>query len=572
MLAATLDTSCALNFLGCDETANDALANLVAAAIAGRLHLRVTEAAHEEVSRTEDEALRRQRLTRLQAFGRVELPPHRVAERDKLAAALHLALFAQAKPGSRTDRHNRADCVQLATHATIGRDVFVTLDGKLLRKAQAAATHDLVVVDPETLCKKLESDALAGRLPSPPAIALRDVRGDEDEAAVREVLAPLADDYPDFSSWLTSTLAKTTAGHARIRLGLVGERVGAVALSSRKDERVVKLSAFFVSPWARESGLCQHLLWSELRTWAREDVEKVYVSVSSRHADLIGFFHAFGFLVEGVSPRRYQADTAEFVLGKHFIRRVVANADLPGFASDIASRVFAAPQGAAPEPAAWALPRATSCPSFGWVDSGASTRLVAMEDGHVARSWSLLDLERTFHPVRFDLVGRKALIVPIRPRWAESMLEYANQQQSLLTSDASDKLLLRAENAYYCHPTALAVAQAGTPILFSVSGGPGLVGEARIVDAVVDVPEELFARFGGLGIYGIGEIRGHVRRGGEHDGHTLAMRFGSYVAFPSPVSYQRMCAVLGRDLQVQTITPVANEEFEELRRTGGLTW
>lgn len=573
MLAATLDTSCALNFLGEDEETSDALVDIVASAMAGRVSVCVTDQAYEEVARTADDAARRERLKRLRAFGRVELPEYRHAERDSLAGALHEALFPAAQAGSRTDGHNQRDCLQLATHSLVGRDVFVTLDAALRRRVCAETTLAIDVMGPDELLERLDHDGRLGRLPSAPAIAVRDAATEEDEAAVREVLAPLAADYPDFSGWLTRALANAVAGEARIRVGLVGERIGAVALSARKDNRVVKLSAFFVAEWARDVGLGQHLLWSEIRTWAQATIEKVYVTVSSRHGELIDFFRTFGFLIEGISARRYQEDTAEIVLGKHLVRRAVTDNDTDTFVTEIATRVFGAPASVTSEPATFALTPRVTHPVFRWEGGGAEARLVANDADGEVRSWSLLALETIFHPVRFVLSDRRALVVPIRPEWAEAMLDFAAQQLTLLHArDGSEKLLLRSENAYYCYPTALQVAVPGTPILFLVTGGTGLVGEARIIEAVIDTPEELFARFGGLGIYGIQQIRSHVQRRGIHSGTALALHFGSYVPFDQVVSRPAMRAALNRTLQAQAITPIAMHEFEDLRRIGGLTW
>jgi N-acetylglutamate synthase-like GNAT family acetyltransferase len=573
VLSATLDTSCALNFLGEDEETSDALVDAVAAAMAGRVNLRVTEQAYDEVSRTTNEERRQERLTRLRTFGRVELPVHRHAERNALADRLHDTLFPAAQSTSRTDAHNQRDCLQLATHSLAGRDLFVTRDTKLRKRAGSAASVDITVVGPEELVERLAEERRQGRLPSAPAIAVRDAVPDQDEAAIREVLAPLANDYPDFAGWLNRALQKAAVGETRIRVGLVGGRVGAVALSTRKDDRVVKLSAFYVTESARDAGLGQHLLWSEIRSWANSSIEKAYVTVSSRHGELIDFFRTFGFLIEGISPRRYQADTGEIVLGKHLVRRVVGDAELDLFATDVASRVFSAPSSVTPNPWTWALAPQATHPRFEWRGAGAAAHLVARDGDVDLRSWGLLELETIFHPVRFALTERQALVVPIRPEWAEAMLDYTDQQLSLLAApDRSEKLLLRSENAYYCYPTALRTAAPGTPILFLVTGGVGLVGEAKIIDAVVDSAEELFARFGGLGIYGIQEIRGHTRKRGKRAGHALAMHFGSYVPFEESVTRDQMRATLGRNLQVQTITPIPGNEFEMLRRIGGLSW
>lgn len=571
MLAATLDTSCALNFLGHDPEVDDALVDVVAAAIASRVNLGVTEQAFDEVGLTAEEVAREQRLKRLRTFDRVELAGHLAGRRDELANRLHVAIFPDAQVGSRTDRHNQRDCLQLATHHLLGRDVFCTRDDKLLRRAGDALRHGITVLSPAALLQRIEAESSPGPLTSVSALAVRDADIERDQGAIREVLSPLAADYPGFTSWLNGAMAKAKKGTAFIRVGLLGDRVGAVAVSTRKDDRVVKLSAFYVTEDARDAGLGQHLLWSELRTWATSGIDKAYVTVSSRHADLIGFFRTFGFVIEGVSSRRYQEDTAELVLGKHVIRRLVSEADCDCFIDEVASRVFSAPASVTADGETWALAPASTHPGFEWAGEGSSLELHATTGGAPARRWGLLELERIFHPVRFSLAGRIGLIVPIQPRWAAAMLEYSPQQPSLF-GPTPDKLILRADNAYYCYPKLVKAARPGTPILFYVSGGTGLVGEARIIDVGVGAPEELFARFGGLGIYGIGQIRGHVGKKGQHAGEALALRFGSYVPFPTPVNIYTMRAVLKRRIHPQALMSISCEDFELLRRTGGLEW
>jgi acetyltransferase (GNAT) family protein len=280
------------------------------------------------------------------------------------------------------------------------------------------------------------------------------------------------DDYPNFESWLSGALVKPGT---RVRLGEYDGRVAAVALSQHKDERVVKLSAFYVADFARDAGLGGHLLWSELRTWTRHEVEKVYVTVSSRHAELVGFFTAFGFLVEGMSPRRYQEDTAELVLGEHFIRERVTDDSLRDFVRRVGV-VFRVPHGAETNPSGWGLKPDAQQPTLEWEGSEGDLRLVARDGDAELRRWTLLNLESIFHPVRFAVTGRQALMVPIQPRWADALLEHAGQQRALGQDPSSERLLLRADNAYYCYPRALQVARPGTPILFYVAAPVSAVG------------------------------------------------------------------------------------------------
>jgi hypothetical protein len=163
-------------------------------------------------------------------------------------------------------------------------------------------------------------------------------------------------------------------------------------------------------------------------------------------------------------------------------------------------------------------------------------------------------------------------MVPIEPQWAAALLEHAGQQRELGQDPGSERLLLRADNAYYCYPKSLDVAQPGTPILFYVSDPvSAVVGEARILASTVDVPEELFARFGGLGIYQLPEIRSHLMNRGPRQGQALALQFGLYVPFEDLVEADALEQIAGKRRIPQGLTAISFEEFEEIRRTGGLS-
>jgi hypothetical protein len=111
----------------------------------------------------------------------------------------------------------------------------------------------------------------------------------------------------------------------------------------------------------------------------------------------------------------------------------------------------------------------------------------------------------------------------------------------------------------------------GTPILFYVSAPvSAVIGEARILASAVDVPEELFATYGGLGIYRLPEISSHVMQQGPRKGQALALQFGFYVPFPELVEAATLDQIAGRRRVPQGLTPISFEEFKRIRRTGGL--
>ena len=94
----------------------------------------------------------------------------------------------------------------------------------------------------------------------------------------------------------------------------------------------------------------------------------------------------------------------------------------------------------------------------------------------------------------------------------------------------------------------------------------------RILDAAVDVPEELFAAFGGLGIYRLPQIRSHVMPRGPNEGKALALRFGMYVPFPEVVPASELERIAGCRRIPQGLLSISFEEFEGIRRSGGLEW
>jgi hypothetical protein len=182
VISATLDTSCAANFLSIDEEPDEHLIEVMSLAFAGRVQVNVSEEAFREVELTPDAAARERRLARLTAFGRLEIPARLVGERDDLAEKLHADLFPDAKPGSRRDEHNIRDCKQLATHRLIGRELFITLDQRLLRDAEKAARYGITVVAPADVVERVNAAAVAAGLPSYPTISVRDADLDRDES------------------------------------------------------------------------------------------------------------------------------------------------------------------------------------------------------------------------------------------------------------------------------------------------------------------------------------------------------------------------------------------------------
>ena len=287
--------------------------------------------------------------------------------------------------------------------------------------------------------------------------------------------------------------------------------------------------------------------------------------------DALTFFLQYGFRIEGASARRYQSDAVEFVLAKHFLYETIADDGLDTFVAQFGRQVFGLPPEASVNaPENWFLP-----PSIGDLrierSAGRVTEVqVVDQTGARLRGMSLNMLEELVYPARFSVGGRKAFLIPIQPRWADAMMHVPRQQGSLFVS--SDKLALRTDHAYYCHPRYQDDQVEQSPALFYVSAPDSMVaGFARILSRAIAEPEDLYLHYDRFGIYGLDNIREHVQTRGRHAGCAMAVRFAWWVAFPRPVSLDALRAQFRLEAP-QTIMAIEFALYEAIIAAGGITW
>lgn len=200
-------------------------------------------------------------------------------------------------------------------------------------------------------------------------------------------------------------------------------------------------------------------------------IDRVHVTVASK-ADLIGYFRAFGFRVEGFSPRRYPRPAAELIMAKHFFRSVIHT---PNSLQDLAQELQ--------EPV-WGL-SGLSASRFGvkaedlaipadlpsvvmTLNSSISTvtpRIILNdnENREVLR-YDDESLMREFYPLRLHLSAKRYVVVPIYPAWVEAMLS---------TSGAHSPLKLRVDNAYYCYPKVSKLITGDLVVFYETKSGGG---------------------------------------------------------------------------------------------------
>jgi GNAT superfamily N-acetyltransferase len=393
----------------------------------------------------------------------------------------------------------------------------------------------------------------------------------DDRAALDALLAPLRADYPDFQGWLSRTLSEPTT---IVNLGVVdGSSAKGVAIWKPKDARTAKLSTFYLHPDARNLGLGQHLLFHCLRQWVEKRVERAYVTAGADKEDVIRFCLGFGFRVEGAALRRYSGGETELVLTKHLSYRSVTDEALDGWLTEVARSAFSVspptPSSAAEN---WFLPPRSVSRTVSW-DAKARRAAFQGDADDDKFGKSVAELEELFYPVRLALKGRAAYVVPIQPQWAERMMDTRPQQPTLPLFTFVDKLRLRIDNAYYCAPVYADDDLVGSPILFYVSAPESaLTGVARIIDRVIAEPEDLYLRFGQMGIYKLENIKPHVAKRGTYAKSAMAMHFGWWVPLQQSIPLKKAVETGLLRGHPQRMLKIDYAKFEQGLRQGGIEW
>ncbi len=568
----TLDTSCVLNLLNPNELVDQDLITLLRFGFDDVVKLVATEQLSAEVVNSTSER-RAEIIKRIDILPVHSVSPIRYEEYNLLAENLFQTFWSNAKAGSRTANHGHRDCLHLASHKLCGGNIFVTRDANLLAKVKKhGASCGITALSPTEAIARIQNELplLTGVELASPVVRKSQI---DDKGELKVLLEPLKNSYSDFDGWLTKTLNDKKAC---INLASIGEKpISAIAIWKKKDKTTAKLSLFYVTPESRASGLGQHLLFYCIRELIGHRFEKVILTTSEENADLLVFFTRYGFRIEGISHRRYQRgdgnSSAELVLTKHLLYKRITENSINDFAQELVSTVFSLPENAnVRDKRTWFIPPRNLIINHKFDNINENLILTDNNDNEVNK-FIIFDLEETFYPIRFAFKNRRAYLIPIQPQWASRMIQ-VNSNQTEVTNRVADKLFLRTDNVYYCHPWCTKENVVGAPILFYISqpesiiGGMGYILERRIA-----FPEELFLNFGGLGVYQISNIQNHTKKSGSNLGCAMALRFGWWVPFPNPIP---MSNFSGLDIKgiPQHMHSISYAQYENIMKAGGLKW
>lgn len=164
-----------------------------------------------------------------------------------------------------------------------------------------------------------------------------------------------------------------------------------------------------------------------------------------------------------------------------------------------------------------------------------TSKVIELKGKEEARPFSISDLEHIFFPMLFRLQSRTAVLIPIKPLFANELIP-GNQDPTLFNPEYGK--LLRFDNVYFSGSNALNLVKAGTPIVFYCSATEKrVIATAKIIEAVIDSPDVVAKKYQNLGAFDLQEIRAIARR---NTGRVMALRFHWTMPFKSPIPLKQL--------------------------------
>jgi predicted nucleic acid-binding protein len=508
---------------------------LVAGWVAEAVDLHVTRELSNEIDRSEDSDGRKRNRSALTHFSKCE---------ELASGGFDLALGAlnRVLPPPRTE-NDSSDRRHLAWAIASGVEYFLTRDGALLAAAEQLSTEfKIVVVRPAEFVRRLdeferEEEYAPARLAGG-SLRWRLVTGDDEEQLATAL-------HSGTGGETRAEFLRTVRGIAceprRFELRGVFDDNRALALVAFEETaEALRVPLFRMGRGTALVTLARHLLHEAQRRAVRACLDVVELNEASPSHEL-----------------QTALSTEDWRLGadgswRKWTPRFV------GTMSELAQRLRSSS----------AFATENSRTFVGEIDG----LLTSPETAETASK-----LERLLWPAKVLGAGLKTFLIPIKPGWAEHLVDDRLASQRLF--GVRDDLALNREAVYYRSPNRPAPS-APARLLWYVTdddSGQGTMAVracSALDEVVVGDGKEVFRRFKRFGVYGWRDVRPLMERSERKE--IMALRFSSSERLAEPVDFERLRAIVTehmpgkKGLMVAGPMEVNDLVFAKVYREGGL--
>jgi hypothetical protein len=189
-------------------------------------------------------------------------------------------------------------------------------------------------------------------------------------------------------------------------------------------------------------------------------------------------------------------------------------------------------------------------------------------------SAAVAEVERLLWPTKLLGRGLPTYLVPIKPGWAEHIVDERLAHAGLF--GARDDLALNREAVYYRSPQQPAPSAPGRVLWYVSADQATIEGKAiRACSAIDEVAvvdgRDAYRRNRRFGVYAWRDIQ--ELRDASPDGSLMTIRFSSTELLDTPVTLDRLRSIMagyGKGIMTAGPMPITDAEFAQIYRAGGL--
>lgn len=420
-------------------------------------------------------------------------------------------------------------------------------------------------------------------------IVIRDYKP-EDKSQVMNIVFELEKYYPNIQEWLPKQIKKIDKGELICKVAELG-KIGGVAISGRKNEHCVKLKTFYITKDFRGSAIGPRLLETIVDYWVKERIRKIYVTFAEEEVDeLLPFFQEYGFLFDGIAPFAYRPNVSEYIMSKMQVYGEITEREffdfvwhylfrLRGYRKIDEEKDFLVLQKIISIKEAYKIYVkiiTDIAPNKNLLDDisreagnlGCTSKILVTyyplpfphknEDIKVIDGY---DIETLFYPLVLRRSRYTGVISSIEKRYADRILY--DPLQMLLDADRRS---LRIDKVFYKYPQAFKEIRRGSTFVFYQSRPTkAIVGEGKIKEVDIGMPERLYHKYGGKGVLKLSDIKKFAKRKNK----AMSILCGKVTRYENKIPLREIRKIKPK-FNPQGATFISQQELDIIRAQGGV--
>ena len=513
---------------------HDYAVNLFRSFYAGECRLAISDEIRNELQRTSRSGEQDPMLSLIDALPEVRL----VGGKDNIILCDQLApiVFPEKKEKSQLSENDKSDLMHLATviHGKLAG--LITSDRRILEAAPIIQSRfDIQISSPSDFdisswqgVRNSEIEAgIQSRLDVKPF-------QEKDYGLVKDLLMRSGLSLPDIiGGWLPTDMKGSSSTRMVVRQG---EVVIAYVSWSRVEpaSKEIKVRALLDEEYSHGANVIQMLLRKSLEECDISGIVKLSLYLPERQVSIKEIAHKMGFRATETANR----------MAKVAVNMIVTPESWQYFVNDL--------QIAAHIKLPKLAPRFENFPQL--IEVGCP-------DGD-RRFVRLDELETLLSPILFCLKGRQAIVIPIKPKYASTLLGHTKQLS------LAPKVQAEASNdrLYFNSPNSLKHYQRGNIVLFYESGKKGaqaIVAAARVVDSYLmrcdEVDEQSLSR---------SVLRSDMMREIGRSANKAACLFDNIVVLQKPVALKFLNNIGYKNNSLLTTNKLSHEQLSRILEEG----